>query len=657
MPLGGEALKTTEIELLRKWIDEGARMDFTGIPAQRFSLALQPPKEGGVDRLLAAYDREHRLKPAPVVSDSVFVRRVYLDLWGFLPSPKQQAQFARDQRPAKRALLIESLLANRRNYSEHWISFWNDLLHNDEGVVYQGERSSITTWLSKALQENKPYNEFVTELLAPAPKEGPTGFVQGVSWRGTVNASQTPAMQAAQNSAQVFLGVNLKCNSCHDSFISHWKLRESYALASFFTNEPLEIVRCDMTTGKFAEPTFLFPELGGIEAKAKVEEKRAAAAKMFTDPANGLFARTIVNRVWRLLFGRGLVEPLDEMEGPAWHPQLLDWLAADFVQHGYDVQHLLRTIINSAAYQRPSVKAGDARDAKFVFTGPWPRRLTAEQFADSIALLTGEWRVRVDNRPVPGSYAREWRFKANPLTRALGRPVRDGAVTERQTESTMLQALELTNGRVVNEWLSDGAKRMVGRMDPAPASLFDSGVLHGTAKVKVDLDITGRKQLRLLIADSGSYDPSRVKVTWADAELSGPAGSRKLPPDAVLDREVLIDVADQGYSRLLATVTLDPASNQSDIGPGVRAFVFADPPNLRKLVAVSGEPPVPRLTPAQSAKALIRQIYQTALSRPPAPLEMKTALALVSPHGNVEREGLQDLLWAILLSPEFQFIR
>ncbi len=657
MPLGGEPLKAAEVDIVRKWIDEGARMDISPTPAQRFSLALQPPKEGGINRLLAAYYRKHRVKPAPAVSDSVFARRVYLDLWGLLPTPEQQAQFARDKRPAKRALLIDSLLANRRNYSEHWISFWNDLLHNDEGVVYQGERSSITTWLSKALQENKPYNAFVAELLAPAPKDGPSGFVQGVSWRGTVNASQTPAMQAAQNSAQVFLGINLKCNSCHDSFISHWKLRESYALASFFTNEPLEIVRCDMTTGKFAEPTFLFPELGGIDAKAKLEEKRAAAARMFTAPANGLFARTIANRVWRLLFGRGLVEPLDEMEGPAWHPDLLDWLAADFIEHGYDIQHLLRTIMTSEAYQRPSVKAGGSRDAKFVFTGPWPRRLTAEQFADSIALLTGEWRVRVDNRPVPGSYAREWRFKANPLTRALGRPVRDGAVTERQTESTMLQALELTNGRVVNEWLSDGAKRMVGKMDPAPTSLFDSGVMRGAARVNVDLDITGRKQLRLLIADSGSYDPTRVKVTWTDAELSGPAGTKKLPPDATLDREILIDIAGQGYSKFRATVALDPASNQSDIGPGVRAFVFEDPPNLRKLVPVNGETPAPRLTPARTPQALVRQIYAAALSRTPAPKEMKTALALVSPRGNIEREGLQDLLWAILLSPEFQFIR
>jgi hypothetical protein len=658
MPIGVEPLPEAAIDTIRKWIDEGARMNVEATPVQAFSLGLKPPKAGGIDDLLKSYYRLHRVAPAARVSDAVFLRRAYLDLWGLLPPPEKLRTFLADARPDKRGRLIDELLANRRNYAEHWISFWNDLLHNDEGVVYHGERSSITPWLLSALEQNRPYNEFARELLAPpAAKGGAAGFIQGVTWRGTVNASQTPSMQAAQNSAQVFLGINLKCNSCHDSFISHWKLREAYSLAAFFTNEPLEIVRCDAPTGQQAQPAFLFPELGAAPSSGSLEEKRAAAARFFTARENGLFARTIVNRVWRLLFGRGLVEPIDEMEATAWHPPLLEWLAADFIENGYDIKRLLRTIMTSEAYQRPSVEPGPQRDPAYVFSGPWPRRLTAEQFADAIASITGEWRVRVDNRPVPGIYAREWRFKANSLARALGRPIRDGAVTERQSESTTLQALELTNGRTLNQWLRDGAARMTGQLAPAPRSLFDSGLMRASTKAEVDLDIVGRKQLRLLIIDVDSYDPSRVKPLWLNARLTGPGGEKSLPAEAQLGREFTIDLTGKSYTRFRATLAIDPSSNQSDISPAIRAFIFENAPDMRRLVAPSGDPPVPVVPPASTPPGLVRQIFEFAFSRAPQPAELKTALALAAPNGKTSREGLQDLLWAVLLSPEFLFIR
>src|SRR5207248_862193 len=209
----------------------------------------------------------------------------YLDAWGLLPTPEQLAAFT-----GKRDALVRDLLANNTNYSEHWITFWNDLLRNEEGVNYAGTRKSITGWLLKSLQDNLPYNEFVSQLLNPphgvgAPRppyevvpqilnpqdsSDPDGFLVGVNWRGDINASQTPVMQAAQNSAQVFLGVNLKCNSCHDSFISRWKLKDAYGLASFFSDDKLELVRCDVKLGEFAAMKFLYPELGGVDPSASL---------------------------------------------------------------------------------------------------------------------------------------------------------------------------------------------------------------------------------------------------------------------------------------------------------------------------------------------------------------------------------------------------
>src|SRR5204863_4210342 len=134
-----------------------------------------------------------------------------------------------------------------------------------------GGRKQITGWLYSALATNMPFDEFVRELISPVPES--EGFIQGIVWRGAVNASQTPQMQAAQNISQVFMGVNLKCASCHDSFINDWTLADAYGLAGVYSDEPLEMVHCDKPTGKFATIRFLYPELGGIDSKTEKPER------------------------------------------------------------------------------------------------------------------------------------------------------------------------------------------------------------------------------------------------------------------------------------------------------------------------------------------------------------------------------------------------
>ena len=218
------------------------------------------------------------------MSDAVFARRAYLDIWGLLPSPGELQAFVTDATSDKRARLVEQLLADGDKYAQHWISFWNDLLRNDEGANYYSEtasRKSITEWLLGALEHNLPYDQFVRKLLHPIGPQDPEGFLVGVNWRGVVSASQTPAMQAAQNTAQIFLGVNLKCNACHDSFISKWKLADAYGLASFFSAEALDVYRCDKLTGAKATLKFLYPELGNIPADLPLADRQAIAAELF----------------------------------------------------------------------------------------------------------------------------------------------------------------------------------------------------------------------------------------------------------------------------------------------------------------------------------------------------------------------------------------
>ena len=345
--------------------------------------------ENPIDRLLAPYFAQHQIKPGKPVDDRAFARRVYLDVVGLLPSPQEIEQFLSDKRADKREQLVTRLLADNRRYSEHWLTFWNDLLRNDyKGTGYiDGGREQISSWLYAALYQNKPYDKFVAELINPTPKSA--GFAKGIVWRGTVNASQIPPMQAAQNISQVFMGVNLKCASCHDSFINDWTLADAYALANVYADEPLEMFECDKPTGKKAGTGFIFPELGEISAKVPKAERTKRLAEIVTQPKNGRLTRTIVNRLWAKLLGYGLVEPVDEMEQPAWNQDVLDWLASDFAANGYDLKRTMKLILTSRAYQLPAISLDEQKQTGFVFNGPAVRRMSAEQFRDALGALTG----------------------------------------------------------------------------------------------------------------------------------------------------------------------------------------------------------------------------------------------------------------------------
>jgi len=436
---------------------------------QRAELAALPkpsaPAAGdgpAVDRFLAARWARHKAAPPPAVDDRTFARRTYLDVIGLLPTAEQLEDFERDQSPGKRAKLVDALLADKQGYAEHWMSFWNDLLRNDEQTNIDGLRKPITPWLYASLRDNKPLDLFVAELLNPG-KGGPDGYLKGVNWRGRVNASQMPPVQAAQNVAQVFLASSIKCASCHNSFINKWKLKESYGLASFFAPQNLEMNRCDKPTGKVMAPKFLFPGLGDVPPDADLETKHQAVARMVTRPKNPRFARAVVNRLWKRLLGRGLIEPIDDFDGKARHSDLLDWLAYDFMAHDYDAKHTLRLIVLSRAYQAPVTREKVKKDREAPLLGPTERRLTSEQYLDAIAQVTGYWpRTEVMSVAVKNTKVRAWRHrKPDALATALGRPNREQVCTERNQESTVLQALELVNGKVLAGRLQEGAKLLL----------------------------------------------------------------------------------------------------------------------------------------------------------------------------------------------------
>src|SRR6266850_406324 len=398
MPKKGSRLTPEQIGVLRAWLDQGAEWDphitFARPPPANLKPHLPeippgPKNDNPIDRFLQPYFAGHDIKPPRPVNDRVFARRVYLDIVGLLPPPNELDRFISNKRSDKRELLIRKLLADNRTYAINWLSFWNDLLRNDyKGTGYiDGGRKQITTWLYSALQTNMPFNQFVYQLVNPVTNS--EGFTKGIVWRGVVNASQTPQMQAAQNISQVFMGVNLKCASCHDSFINDLTLADAYGLAGIYADGPLEMVRCDRPTGKKADLQFIYPELGPIDPDADRTDRLKRLAEILTQPQDARLTRTLVNRLWQRFFGRGLVEPVDDMEKPAWNSDLLDWLAQDFADHHYDVRFLIQRMLTSRACQLPAVNLGEQTQAEFVFYGPAVRRLSAEKFRDALTTLTG----------------------------------------------------------------------------------------------------------------------------------------------------------------------------------------------------------------------------------------------------------------------------
>ena len=483
MPSKGKALTAKEIELIKDWIDQGLpweqgytfKVSAYVPPLKPRRMVLPPALEGlehPIDRILAVYQTQHKLTPLAAVDDVAFIRRLYLDVIGLLPTPEEQTAFLNDKTPDKRARLVRRLLDDNRAYTEHWLTFWNDMLRNDyagTGFI-DGGRKQISVWLYQALLTNKPYDQFVRELISPTADS--EGFIKGIKWRGNVNASQVPELQFAQNVSQVFFGMNLKCASCHDSFIDRWKLDDAYSLAAVIADKPLAIHRCDKPTGQSASPRFMFPELGSIDAALPKAKRLEQLAQLVTHPENGRFTRTIANRLWQRLMGRGIVHPVDVMANRPWSDDLIDYLGVYLVDEKYDLKKLIEHIATSRAYQARSVVIAQEPAAEdFVFRGPELKRLTAEQFMDALWMLTRTAPTKptapvrlpdfADGVPTERRFIRAALVNADALMRSLGRPNREQVVTTRPDQLTTLQALDLSNGQILADTLTRGAGNLL----------------------------------------------------------------------------------------------------------------------------------------------------------------------------------------------------
>lgn len=493
MPSKDKRLSQAEVDIIKLWIQKGAPWPVTSAKDVLFRVAELQPRNpvlpaassgltSPVDLWVNEYFKKNQFAWPKLVDDKTYLRRIYLDIVGLLPSTEEEKNFIADNRPGKRGLWVKQLLDRDEDYAGHWLTFWNDALRNDyTGTGYiTGGRYNISEWLYTSLKENKPYNNFVQELISPT--DASKGFVAGIKWRGVINASQKTEMQAAQNISQVFLGLNLKCASCHNSFVSNWKLSDAYAFATIFADSSLEINRCDKPTGKYIKPAMLWNELGTIDSTASTKVKLKQLSENITKPQNGRLYRTIVNRIWKQMMGRGMIEPVDVMDNEPWSQDLLDWMSYDFVEKKCDLKELIYLIATSNTYQLPSVGIKDPNKiaaADFKFTGMLRKRMSAEQFSDVVSEIIEP--IFPDSLMGYNPYQKKGKEIAKPLfTRAslvinnpfliaLGRPSRETVSTGRESQANLLQALELTKGERFDEALKKGAENWQKQYQSADA--------------------------------------------------------------------------------------------------------------------------------------------------------------------------------------------
>ena len=700
MPPKGPGVSPEQFKILHQWVKEGMVWeDGISLGSSGWEPKLKPrvvtlPKARNernhpIDRILDQYHQNKKISSPSPTSDRIFARRAFLDTVGILPTPEELNEFLNDQSENNKQNLINNLLSRDIAYADHWLTFWNDLLRNDytgTGFITKG-RTQITTWLYSSLRTNKPYDQMTRELI-DTEKEA-AGFINGIKWRGSVNASQTRNMQFAQNVSQVFLGINMKCASCHDSFIDRWTLQESYDLAAVFAEEPLELERCDVPTGKMATPRWMFPELGQIDPKAKKNERLKQLAKLMTHPENGRFTRTIVNRVWAQLMGRGIVHPVDAMHTKPWNEDLLDYLADRFAKDGYDLKKFLHFVMTSEAYGATSDRLKEEPGGNYVFKGPVPKRMTAEQLMDSIWQVTGTNPVKAEakvdrspsfssNSPTPLKALGKinvinalWIWGPNAQTRKVKLRTSidlESAPTITSFLATCDNAFSLkVNGEYVSsskEW-TQPLYHEISNFFKAGKNLIevDAEMFGGSAGFIAQF-VFGKGDQKIILETNKNWELLESKK-WIAASEVYPYGSGPWKRPLEKAKQTRPGLKQDGPS-IRASLVKNDFLMRSLGRPHRDQVVTSRPAELTTLQAIdlaNGEILSQYLT--QGAKNLTNQLaekqnfvswlYEYALGRKPSAGEEELLQTVANDSKNPQQ--VEDLLWLVFMQPDFQIIR
>ena len=445
-----------------------------------------------IDRLVAAKWQRMKIKPSGLCTDADFLRRVSLDLTGLPPTSEKVRAFIADTNPQKRNQLIEELLSSEA-FIDHWTNKWSDLLQVNSKFLGKEGAQKFRDWIRASIASNKPYDQFVHEIVSAtgSNRENPAASYYKIL--------RTPE-ETVENSTHLFLGVRFNCNKCHDHPFERWTQDQYYQTAAFFAQVGLKKDEAsgDRTIGgtavEGAKP--LFEEVfdtGAGEVKhqktgqviapkfpfecnyqvADGSSRRAQFAAWLTSATNPYFARSFVNRTWGYLMGRGLIEPIDDIRAgnPASIPELLEFLEHDFVEHKFDVRHVMRTICQSQTYQLAIDSNSWNVDDDRNYSHALPRRLPAEVLYDSIHQVTGS------ATKIPGlapgarsaSLADADAGLADGFLNNLGRPPRESACEcERSSELRLGSVMALVSGPTLGTAIADRENTIKSLVDATP---------------------------------------------------------------------------------------------------------------------------------------------------------------------------------------------
>ncbi len=425
-----------------------------------------PPRYNFIDELVDQKLQKLNIQPSPLCDDATFLRRVHLDLIGTLPTGEVARQFLEDQNSEKRQKLVEQLL-KRPEFADYWALQWADLLRVDRLALGRKGAYEFYSWIRGSFRNNKPYDQFVRELVVA---EGPVSKAPAGHFYKVV----TKPGEMASTVSQVFLGTRIECAQCHHHPFDRWSQTDYHGMAAFFTQVNFKDSPQGPLVGAFRDQPTKHPRSGEVifahalgtqSPEASPEgDRRNLLADWMTKPDNPWLARSLANRLWAHFCGRGLVEPVDDfrLTNPPSNPELLDALAKDFVEHDFDIRHLMQTIISSRTYQLSSEpNRSNIEDAQN-FSRALFKRIDAEVLLDAICQTTG---VPEKFEGVPqGSRAIElWDSQVkHDFLKLFGRPVRATACEcERSVEPSVAQVLHVLNSTNIQQKLSHAGGSIV----------------------------------------------------------------------------------------------------------------------------------------------------------------------------------------------------
>lgn len=473
-----------------------------------------------IDRHVSAKLRDLQIPPSEPADDATFLRRASIDIIGVIPTAEEVRAFLADKRPGKRAALVDDLL-KRPEYADHWGLYWGDHLSNTKQMIYNKGPYVFTRWLHDAFRENLPYDQFARRLLTSS---GNMYDAPATSYFPIMKKEQ----DLASTTAQLFLGVSIECARCHNHPLERWSQADFNGMAAFFSQvryKSLGPRNNERTLYVDFKREFVHPDTkqsnypkaldGPVVVADEATDRREVLADWLTSPSNPWFAKSLVNRMWRNFMGRGFVEPVDDFRvtNPATNEPLLNELAKDFVEHGYDLHHLIRRITSSKAYQLSSTPTAANRDDTMAYSRYYPRRMIAEQMLDSISQATGV--PEAFRSLYPGTKAMQLPEPEieSYFLEVFERPSRQ-LICERKQTTTLNQALHLIAGDAVHGKVANpksALSQMVEKGVPQP-EIIENLYLRTVSRYPSAAE---RKDADTAIARAGDRRRGLEDIFWA----------------------------------------------------------------------------------------------------------------------------------------------